>query len=136
MNTISRYDEQATTAFTAVTLGYAGNFENMEPATPSKLTRGLQTSTTARVLDQNGNTYLHSTILYDDKGRVLQTISTNYQGNAVRSTNQYDFTGKVRSTNYTESKSLSGGGSDIYKIITKTEFDHADRLLATKKNFT
>ena len=136
MNTISRYDEQAVTAFTAVTLGYADNYENMEPATPSKFTRGLQTSTTARVLDQNGNTYLHSTILYDDKGRVLQTASTNYQGNPVRSTNQYDFTGKVRSTNYTESKSLTGGGSDIYKIISKMEFDHADRLLATKKNFT
>jgi hypothetical protein len=136
MNTITRYDEQVTTAFTAVELGYADNYENMEPATPSKKTRGLKTSTTTRVFDQNGNTYLHTTILYDEKGRVLQTTGTNYQGNAVRSTNQYDFAGKIRSANYTETKSLSGGGSDIYKIISKAEFDHADRLLSTLKKFT
>lgn len=136
MNTVNHYDDKSITAFNTADLGYATNFENIEAGTPSIHNRGLLTGTTTRVLDQNGNTFLHSTNLYDDKGRALQTTGTSYQGNVTRSTNQYDFSGTIRSTNYSENKTINGVGYDNFKIISKMTLNHAGRLKETWKNVT
>jgi RHS repeat-associated protein len=55
---------------------------------------GMPTGSKVRVLD-GGVTWLTSTVYYDSKGRIIQTISDNYKGGIDVVTNVLDFTGKV-----------------------------------------
>jgi hypothetical protein len=67
-------------------------------------TRGMVTGVATDVI---GSTYnLFKINFYDDRARLLQTISTNYQSGRDTTTFQYDFTGKplrklVTHSNYT-----------------------------------
>jgi RHS repeat-associated protein len=63
---------------------------------------GQVTGTKVKVLDggisggaAGGYTWLKSVNYYDDKYRVIQTISDNYKGGTDRVSNLYDFVGKV-----------------------------------------
>ncbi len=100
-----------------------------EPSTANGVA-GQVTGSVTRVLGQNK--YLRTAIYYDEKYRVIQQISENNIGGADRTTNRYDFVGKVLATTtrhrsqYT--KVTRPGGS----IVTRNfEYDHAGRLTNT-----
>jgi RHS repeat-associated protein len=70
--------------------------------------KGQVTGTKVKVLDggiTGGYTWLRSVSYYDDDYRVIQTISDNYKGGTDRTTNVYDFTGKVLTSKFTHSES-------------------------------
>ncbi|MEI9920685.1 MAG: RHS repeat-associated core domain-containing protein [Bacteroidota bacterium] len=66
---------------------------------------GMQTGTKVKVLDGGtwgATTWLTSSVYYDDRQRVIQTVTDNYKGGTDRITNKYDFTGKVLETKTTQ----------------------------------
>ncbi len=64
---------------------------------------GMITGTKVKVLNAPAPYYLTSLSYYDDRGRVVQTVSENYDAGVDRVTNNYDFSGKVTSTRTTHS---------------------------------
>ena len=73
-----------------------------QPANEFASVIGQVTGTKAKVLDggitgnaAGGYTWLKSVNYYDDKYRVIQTISDNYKSGTDRVSNLYDFVGKV-----------------------------------------
>jgi RHS repeat-associated protein len=73
-------------------------FTYSQPATETTAVVGQVTGSKVKVLDggtTGGYTWLQSVNYYDDKYRVIQTISDNYKGGEDRASNLYDFTGKV-----------------------------------------
>jgi RHS repeat-associated protein len=143
-NNVNYYDAQNASQFTSVALGYANNFENIDAPNPSNRTKGLQTGSKARVLD-GGNTFLVASTIYDEKGRVLQTRSKNIDGWDLTLTNQHDFSGKVRSSKFTDFHQYSTTLGPPYNysitadyivdILSKNEFDHVGRLKRAYRNF-
>ena len=94
-------------------------------------------------MDGSANKFLVSNTVYDDKGRVLQSSTTNYLNHGIRLTNQYDFAGKTRSTLYREVKTTTISTSpvwhyttDTYTILSKYEQDHVGRVKQIRKNVT
>jgi RHS repeat-associated protein len=143
INAVNYYDGWTAGQYISETLGYPSNFENIDAATPVNRNRGLQTGTKVRVLNVTPDKFLSSATIYDDKGRVIQSNTTNYLNHGIRLTNQYDFTGKVRSTLYKEIKTTVVGvvpaqytTTSIYTILSKYEQDHAGRPKQIKKNVT
>ncbi len=104
------------------------------PSTPSSLTRGYVTGTRVRVLknpaDLNQGEWLEAVNFYDDKGRVIQSQTANYQkGNDIH-TQRYDFTGKLITNYHVHTNALAG---QSVRVKTNYLYDHAGRLLETKK---
>ncbi|MEQ1588064.1 MAG: M23 family metallopeptidase, partial [Cyclobacteriaceae bacterium] len=69
-----------------------------QPAAENLRVIGQVTGTKTKVLDggvTGGYTWLKSVTYYDDKYRVVQTVSDNYKGGTDRVTNVVDFVGKV-----------------------------------------
>jgi RHS repeat-associated protein len=60
----------------------------------SSRVNGMVTGTKVKVMD-GGPLYLTSASYYDEKGRVIQVVADNYKLNVDRSTNIYDFVGKI-----------------------------------------
>jgi RHS repeat-associated protein len=143
VNGVTYYDAKNASLFTPVSLSYASNFENVEAPIPSNRTTGLQTGSKARVMD-GGNTFLVASTIYDEKGRVLQTRSKNVAGWDLTLTKQYDFSGKVRSskfTDYHQTQTALGPPYNytvytdyITEILSKDEFDHVGRHKRSYKN--
>lgn len=96
-----------------------------EPLIPSLLTRGLVTGTKVRVLGTEQ--WLTTTMRYDAKGRVIQTLSDNITGGEDVLTKRYDFSGKVLST-YLLHKNPASGTTPQSRMLTKYEYDHAGRV--------
>jgi RHS repeat-associated protein len=76
-------------------------------------------------------TYLYTINWYDEKGRVIQTRSTNISGAYDRYTTQYDFAGRPLRVLHVNEK--WGGPARFTKELTKYTYDHAGRVLAVKK---
>jgi RHS repeat-associated protein len=78
-----------------------------QPDTEFTTVKGQVTGTKVKVLDggiAGGQTWLKSVNYYDDDYRVIQALSDNYKGGTDRTTNLYDFTGKVLKTRSTHSE--------------------------------
>jgi RHS repeat-associated protein len=88
---------------------------------------GQVTGTKVNILGTSG--YLYSAIYYDDKYRVIQTISQNHKSGTDRVSNLYDFTGKILQTRRT----YVVNGVTRYVRETFT-YDHAGRLLTVTHN--
>lgn len=76
----------------------ANGITYQQPATENLRVIGQVTGTKTKVLDggvTGGYTWLKSVTYYDDKYRVVQTLSDNYKGGTDRVTNVVDFVGKV-----------------------------------------
>lgn len=139
IHTVNYYDQNNSGDYQNVTLGYPGNFENIESGAPSKRNRGMLTASKVKVLDGASNTYILNTSIYDEKGRVIQTSSSKYENKSAVVTNQYDFAGNIRSSVHQDIERISGPfvfPKNELSITSKYEFDHANRLLRIKKNFT
>ncbi len=76
----------------------ANGITYQQPATENLRVIGQVTGTKTKVLDggvTGGYTWLKSVSYYDDKYRIVQTLSDNYKGGTDRVTNVIDFVGKV-----------------------------------------
>jgi RHS repeat-associated protein len=100
------------------------------PTSPSSMTRGLVTGVKIRVLDTDQ--WLTTTTYYNDKKRLIQTISENTTGGKDIGTTMYDFSGKVLSTYLRHNNPRSSTIPQI-TILTMNAYDYAGRLLEVKK---
>lgn len=111
----------------------AGNNPYKEAFAVSTMTKGLTTGTKVRIIDTDQ--WLTTTIYYNDKGRVVQSLSDNPVGGRDVVSNQYDFNGKVLSS-YLHHKNPRSGTISEVKVLTMMGYDAAGRLSSVKKKFT
>lgn len=143
INTVTYYD-QATAGQYVPQIGlYPSNFDNIDDQPLSNRTRGMQTGTKARALDGSPNKFLSANTVYDEKGRVVQSKTTNYLNHALTTSNQYDFSGKLRCNVYTDVKVTTVGvvpaqytTTEAFIVNTKFEQDHVGRIKQIKKTVT
>jgi hypothetical protein len=110
----------------------AGNnpYAELLSASPGSITNGLVTGSKVRVLDTEK--WLTTSVYYNDKGRVIQTISDNNVGGKDVVTTLYDFNGKVLSS-YQRHNNPRSVATPQTMILTTMTYDHAGRLLTIKK---
>ncbi|WP_317191402.1 DUF6443 domain-containing protein [Hymenobacter guriensis] len=106
------------------TLSFVGS-----AATRAVAVRGQVTGTRVRQLPDHTTTYggwLTSVLYYDSEYRLLQSVTKNTLSGTDRTTNGYDFVGRVQ---YTMLKHLGNG---VRRTIRNDfVYDHAGRLLTT-----
>jgi len=76
--------------------------------------------------------WLTTTVYYNDKGRVAQTISNNISGGKDILTSLFDFNSKLLSS-YLRHKNLRSGTIQETTMLTMIMYDHGGRLKAIKK---
>ncbi len=89
--------------------------------------QGLLTGTRTYLLDGSGS-YTVTAIYYDDRGRIVQSRSTNHLGGYDITYNQYDFTDKVIKT--LKEHNIAGQATPLRELYTYT-YDNAQRPLVT-----
>ncbi|HRI21182.1 MAG TPA: RHS repeat-associated core domain-containing protein, partial [Panacibacter sp.] len=87
------------------------------------------TGTKTKVLGTS--TYLYAVNFYDDRGRMLQTQSTNNKGAKDTLTMQYSFSGQVLRSFVCHAK--AGFATQYYQVLTKTTYDAAGRVSQVNK---
>jgi RHS repeat-associated protein len=105
-----------------------------EPLTQSLLTKGMVTGKLVYQLKDNVALYYStSVIFYDEKGRVLQTVSDNISGGIDINTTQYNFIGQpLRNITHHEMK-MGSKPALLNTVYTTMEYDDFNRLLLVKK---
>lgn len=98
----------------------------------NSMTKGLVTGTKVRILDTDQ--WLITTNYYDDKSRLIQSISDNATGGRDTLTNQYDFSGKLLSS-YLRQTNIRSGTIPRVTTLTMMSYDAAGRLDSIKKKF-
>lgn len=86
---------------------------------------GLATGTKVNILGTSN--YMYGVVYYDDKYRVVQTITQNHKSGNDRVTSKYDFSGKVLENKRTYL--VSGVSRTVKETFT---YDHVGRLLTVK----
>jgi hypothetical protein len=86
--------------------------------------KGNSTGNKNKVLDATNNNWLMSVTYYDDRYRVIQTVSENLLGGNDRVSIKYDFVGKVLGELYEHVTDI-----ETIAILKEYEYDHAGRLL-------
>lgn len=86
---------------------------------------GYLTGTGVRVLGTSQ--WLYTTRYYDEKGRVIQTISDNAAGGVETTTNLYDFNNKLISS-YLRHTKPGNPSTPETRILNIDNYDHAGRL--------
>ncbi len=89
--------------------------------------KGQVTGSKTKVLGEDK--WLNTVTYYDDRYRVIQTITDNYTGGFDRVTSKYDFSGRVIKTKQTHRR-----GENIFddlEVRQSFTYDHASRLLNT-----
>jgi RHS repeat-associated protein len=112
---------------------YSGSTGNINPdaITQSARTWNQMTGTNIRVL--NTSTFLMSTFYYDEKGRQIQSSSTNIKTGVDITTRQYNFDGRLLSTYLNHN--ATGTPYTNYGILTRYDFDKIARLTTVEKMF-
>ncbi|TAM96464.1 MAG: hypothetical protein EPN39_13610 [Chitinophagaceae bacterium] len=108
---------------------------NLYPETPDNYSlrvTGRVTGTCVRVVNSNPVKWLTTTTYYDDKGRILQTISGNITGGMDVVTNEYDFSGKLVSS-YVVNHNNESTITPETRVLTENHYDAAGRLLTVTK---
>jgi len=100
-----------------------------QAVTQSAALKGMVTGTRTKVLGTS--TYLYTVNFYDDKGRVIQTQSTNATGGTDVVTTQYSWAGQPLIT----IQSVQKGGTNAQTTVSVTKFTYDDlwRLVKTEK---
>jgi RHS repeat-associated protein len=93
--------------------------------TPTTRTSGLVTLTKTKNLETG--VFYTSANYYDEKGRVIRTVSENHLGGYDVVENKYDFTDKVLTTLHSQTKSLTAAVNEGQRY----SYDHAGRLKNT-----
>jgi len=107
-----------------------GSNPHAETVQKTELVQGAVTGNKTKVL--GSNTYLITTIYYDEKGRVIQVLSDNVAGGTDITSTMYDFSGKVLSS-YLRHSNPTSTATPVARLLTKYEYDAAGRLLKTWK---
>ena len=112
-------------------LDYGTNaYADALPTSASVLTRSLPTGSRVRVLLDSANLalggWLETALFYDDKARVIQTVSDNYVGGADTLTERYNFLGRVVSSYMAHSNPRA---SAWMRVKTNFNFDGTGRLV-------
>lgn len=137
VSTILKYSFYDNYAFSGVKSFYTG-FDNglaypsgADPIVSSPRTLSVPTGALTRVLGTT--TFLASTVYYDDKGRAIQMLNENIKSGVDITTVQYQFDGRVVSSNTKHSK--GGGGSAGFSTVTKNNFDQIGRVTSIEKKY-
>ncbi|GAA0894108.1 hypothetical protein GCM10009122_37880 [Fulvivirga kasyanovii] len=85
--------------------------------------RGLSTGNKIKVQDGN-NTWLCSVTYYDDRYRVIQTITENHFGSKDKYSTLYNFPGWILATKTSHQKD-----GEVYGIKKRYTYDHTGRLM-------
>src|SRR6185312_1366550 len=96
---------------------YAQPIMQVTPST-SVTTQGMVTWTEEEVLGSSGGQYIQHSIIYDNRGRVIQQQTYNYSGGLDLSTIQYNFVGLPLVEDF---RSQIGSGQ-IYEVATRTSY--------------
>lgn len=95
--TITYYDdyEWQTGLYNIARLNYESTeLPGEQPAVPWQRLKGVKTGSKVKVLD-GSNLWLYSVDYFDDRLRLVQSVSDNIKGGTERVTNSLDFVGKV-----------------------------------------
>jgi RHS repeat-associated protein len=144
-NTVSYYDEYVSSSKDYVVMVNNDFAPTTNPyvQTPLKSIRikGTVTTSKIRVLNDKydddiitDDSFLNSTVYYDEKGRIIQTLADNIKGATDIIAIQYDFAGKVLST-----LTKHGAAGSLFNdmlIVSKNEYDLLGRPTQLKKLFT
>lgn len=94
--------------------------------------KGMVTGTKTKVLGSND--YLYIVHFYDDKGRVIQVMSTNITGGTDITSTQYSWNG-IPLININK-KEKAGSGSQTNIVLSKLTYDDLWRLIKTEKKIS
>ena len=97
--------------------------------TTSKL-KGLLTG--SKVYKMDGSAPLLSVYYYDERGRLLESVSQNHLGGIERISNSYLFSGELAQSRREHTPSTASG-SPKTTLLTKHSYDHMGRLEQTRK---
>ncbi|MEJ5092312.1 DUF6443 domain-containing protein [Sphingobacterium faecium] len=92
------------------------------------MVKGLLTG--SKVRQDDGTVPLLSVNYYDKRARVVETVSDNHLGGVDRITNTYNFPGDLVTS---KKQHRINGSAQVTTILTTNSYDHAGRLLTTKK---
>lgn len=112
------------------TLAYTSS-TTVEPISKTDRTTGMITGTKVRVL--GSNTFLLSTIYYDEKGRGLQTLKENIKSGTDIITAQYHWDGRLLSSETRHS--ATGTAYSGYSVLTKYNHDLLGRMIKIEKKY-
>jgi RHS repeat-associated protein len=125
---VTYYDDYRFRKLISDSTNYMYSADGIGISAESKQTRGVATGTKINIL--NANTYLWAVTYYDDKKRVVQTVTQNHKGGRDRTTNQLDFTGRPLQT-----KTSHTTTSATYATLRKYYYDAGGRVTMIKHNF-
>jgi len=104
-----------------------------EPVAKSNNTMGLTTGSKTRVfLPGGGEQWVTSTFYYDEKGRLIQTLSDNIAGGTDVTASRYNFEGKMLCS-FLHHRNPHSGTTPEIKLLTIMEYDYGGHLIAVKK---
>lgn len=95
--------------------------------------KGMPTWTQTKVLGTT-NTYLYSVTIYDDKGRVIQSKSTNITGGIDVNTTQYTWAGLPWVTVQKQDK--QGTPNQTSVVVTQMTYDELGRAIKLEKKLS
>lgn len=122
--------DQTNTSNTNIFLSPSNSvFPYPQPIVQTIMTRGLVTGSKTAVLD-GGSQFLYSVTFYDDKGRIIQTQSTNLEG-TDKVTMQYGWSGMLLRSYYEQQKTT--GRTQEHNVLTKMNYGHMGRLQSVSK---
>ncbi len=97
----------------------------------SKLTRGLVTGTRAKIVGSS-NTYIYTVNIYDEKGRVIQSLATNLTNGEEHITTQYTWSGQPL-VSVLRTRKAGSNNPQTHVVATTMTYDDLGRLLTVKK---
>lgn len=137
--TIVKYQFYDDYSFTAVK-SFDNQFDNttayptggdVMPIATTKRTTGFPTGSLVRVIGTN--TFLASTVYYDEKGRQIQSIEDNIKSGKDVTTLQYQWDGRLLSSD--TKHTTAGSGYSSFGILTKNIFDKIGRVTSIQKKY-
>jgi len=113
-------------------IGYLSAGSNPYPETVAKSDNTYGQTTGAKTKVLGTSIWIINTTYFDEKGRVVQTLTDNANSGVDLVSNQYDFVGKILSSHLRHQNPNSSLTSEV-KILTKMLYDHGGRLLKVWK---
>ncbi|MFN8843478.1 MAG: RHS repeat-associated core domain-containing protein, partial [Chryseotalea sp.] len=123
-HTVTYYDNYTflNTFPAAANWAYQASALSNLPAQAHTRIKGAVTGSKIKII--NTSDWLYATSYYDDRGRMIQSISTNHLGGSDVTSSVYDFTGKVLAT-----RLQHNNGQQQYSITEEFEYDATGRTL-------
>jgi RHS repeat-associated protein len=144
-NAVTYYDRYKTNITQLFVQQTNGNFaptnnQYVEPFINTKRVNGMAVGSKIRVLDdkydnliEKDDKFLTSTIYFDERARPIQSLSENIKGGVDIASMQYDYAGKILSTNSLHK--MPGNDFDNFVTINKNEYDILQRVVKLSKRY-